>query len=823
MIFRMVQILTLAGIFLFLPGRVVAVEFNTNIIDAKDRSNIDLSRFEVDDYTPAGNYLLDVLINGRLLPERYLIAYLSVDDGTSTKLCLSPELVDLLGLSPTVRESLTLWNDGKCVSIDQKEEITANYDKEKQYLIISIPQAWLAYSDPNWVPPSQWDDGVPGVILDYNLFGNRYTPKSGSSSTNFSSYGTAGANMGPWRIRADYQYTNNETEGSHYSNFDWSQVYAFRAIPAIGAKFVGGQTYLSSSIFDSFRFLGASLSSDERMLPPTMRGYAPQVIGIARTNARVILSQNGRTLYQTNVAPGPFVIQDISEAVQGNIDVRVEEEDGRVTTFQVSAATVPFLTRKGAIRYKTALGRPMQGNNNAVSDPTFFNGEFSWGAFNDISLYGGVIATSQDYTAIAMGAGQNLHDFGALSVDVTHSRSQLPHDGKQSGESYRVNYSKRFDQTNSQITFAGYRFSEKHFMSMSQYLDRLNGNNYLQNDKQTYTVTANQYLAWPDITMYLSATHKTYWNDVSSNNYGVSVSKIFDIGSFKGISTTISANKVKYQYESENQVFFSFSVPIGVGQQVSYDAQHDKNNGYSQNISYFNSQDPRNIWRVSAGGASPEIQQGNGVFRGGYQHSSPYGEFGVDASHKNNEYNSLNTNWYGSITATAKGVSAHQNKSGNEPRIMIDTGDVSGVSLNNNSAITNRFGVAVVNGVTSYQQSDVRVDVQSLPEDIEVYSTVIQKTLTEGAIGYREIRAVKGQQIMAIIRLDDGSFPPLGSSVIADKTGAEVGILGESGLTYLAGLDDAGKLTVQWGKKQCKIILPENNGMNSGKILLPCQ
>ena len=110
MIFRMVQILTLAGMCLFLPGRAVAVEFNTNIIDAKDRSNIDLSRFEVDDYTPAGNYLLDVLINGRLLPERYLIAYLSVDDGKSTKLCLSPELVDLLGLSPTVRESLTILN-----------------------------------------------------------------------------------------------------------------------------------------------------------------------------------------------------------------------------------------------------------------------------------------------------------------------------------------------------------------------------------------------------------------------------------------------------------------------------------------------------------------------------------------------------------------------------------------------------------------------------------------------------------------------------------------------------------------------------------------
>lgn len=227
MIFRIVQILTLAGMSLFLPRWAEAVEFNTNIIDAKDRDNIDLSRFEVDDYTPAGHYLLDILINGRLLPERFLITYLPIEGGKSTRLCLSPELVDLLGLSPAVRESLTLWNDGKCVSIDEKEEITANYDKEKQYLIISIPQAWLAYSDPNWVPPSQWDEGIPGVILDYNLFANRYAPKNGDSTTNFSSYGTAGANMGPWRIRADYQYINNETDGSHYGNFDWSQVYAF--------------------------------------------------------------------------------------------------------------------------------------------------------------------------------------------------------------------------------------------------------------------------------------------------------------------------------------------------------------------------------------------------------------------------------------------------------------------------------------------------------------------------------------------------------------------------------------------------------------------
>ncbi|VTR61465.1 Outer membrane usher protein papC precursor [Serratia fonticola] len=38
------------------------------------------------------------------------------------------------------------------------------------------------------------------------------------------------------------------------------------------------------------------------------------------------------------------------------------------------------------------------------------------------------------------------------------------------------------------------------------------------------------------------------------------------------------------------------------------------------------------------------------------------------------------------------------------------------------------------------------------------YSSVVSKTLTEGAIGYRKIRAIKGQQLMAVIRLQDGSF-----------------------------------------------------------------
>lgn len=100
--------------------------------------------------------------------------------------------------------SLTAWHENQCLSLDTVPEVTAQYDQEKQSLEITIPQAWLNYRDPNWVPPAQWDNGVPGLLLDYNLLGSKFAPEQGARSTNLSSYGTAGVNVGAWRLRGDY-------------------------------------------------------------------------------------------------------------------------------------------------------------------------------------------------------------------------------------------------------------------------------------------------------------------------------------------------------------------------------------------------------------------------------------------------------------------------------------------------------------------------------------------------------------------------------------------------------------------------------------------
>ncbi|MBD8216995.1 fimbria/pilus outer membrane usher protein, partial [Erwinia persicina] len=120
------------------------------------------------------------------------------------------------------------------------------------------------------------------------------------------------------------------------------------------ARLTMGEDYLNSDIFDSFRFAGVSLVTDDNMLPPNLRGYAPEVTGIARSNAKVIIRQQGRVLYETQVAAGPFRIQDINDAVSGQLDVRVEEQDGSVQEFKMDTASIPYLTRPGSVRYKVA-------------------------------------------------------------------------------------------------------------------------------------------------------------------------------------------------------------------------------------------------------------------------------------------------------------------------------------------------------------------------------------------------------------------------------------------------------------------------------------
>jgi outer membrane usher protein FimD/PapC len=86
---------------------------------------------------------------------------------------------------------------------------------------------WMKYTDPNWTPPERWDNGITGLIFDYNLSGQatRYQ-QDGGSYQSFQVTGRQDFNLGAWRVRSQYQA--NYTSDTQGTRFDWDQFYAYR-------------------------------------------------------------------------------------------------------------------------------------------------------------------------------------------------------------------------------------------------------------------------------------------------------------------------------------------------------------------------------------------------------------------------------------------------------------------------------------------------------------------------------------------------------------------------------------------------------------------
>ena len=799
------------------------IQFNTDILDVNDRQNIDLSQFSRSGYIMPGAYTMVIHLNNSELPEQSISFYPADDDPKSSLACISPALVEQLGLKPDAQKALNWWHDNQCLDIASLKGTEARGDLATATLYLSVPQAYLEYSSPDWDPPSRWDEGIPGLLFDYNVNGQtQRQQRSGGQSNSLSGNGIVGANLGAWRLRADWQGQLDHQTGSGQGTdqrLDWSRYYAYRALPALRSRLTLGEDYLNSGMFDSFRFTGISLVSDDNMLPPNLRGYAPEVVGVAKTNAKVTISQQGRVIYETQVAAGPFRIQDISEAVSGELDVRVEEQDGSVQAFKMNTASIPYLTRPGALRFKMAAGKPSDWQHSS-NGPLFGTGELSWGVSNGWSLYGGALAGG-DYNAASLGIGRDLMALGALSFDATQSRARLPQqEGTLSGGSYRLSYSKTFDETDSQVTFAGYRFSEQDFMSMSEYLDARYYGGRVGNNKEMYTITFNQQFRDIGLSLYLNYDHQTYWDRPNNDRYNLTLSRYFDIGRFRNLSVSLTGYRNKYDGINDDGMYLSLSLPWGQGANLSYNASVNRNDS-SQRVGYYDRLDEHSNYQLSVGSGR------NGANMSGYYNrEGDMAQLSANVSYQQGSYSALGFSAQGGATLTPQGGALHRIGMPGSTRLLLDTGGVVGVPVRGygSTVDTNHWGKAVVTDVNSYYRNKASIDLNKLGENAEATKSVVQATLTEGAIGYRKFEVIAGEKAMAVIRLADGGTPPFGATVMnANKQ--DTGIVNDGGSVYLSGIRAGESMTVHWnGAAQCAISLPKMLPADMmSNLLLPCQ
>lgn len=799
------------------------IQFNTDVLDVNDRKNIDLSQFSRGGYIMPGTYGMVVHVNKNDLPEQSIPFFSPKEDPSASRACISKALANELGFKGGVLKDLTWWHGGECLDESSVPGMEIRGDLATNGLYLNIPQAFLEYSDDNWEPPSRWDEGIPGLLFDYNVNArSQRQQQSGSSTQTLSGNGTAGANLGAWRLRADWQGNIDHQTGSRQSTrkqLDWSRYYAYRAIPSLRSKLTLGENYLDSGMFDSFRFTGASLISDDNMLPPNLRGYAPEVVGVAKTNAKVVISQQGRVLSETTVAAGSFRIQDLNDAVSGELNVRVEEQDGSAQEFVVNTANIPYLTRPGAVRFKLASGKPSDWQHHSRG-PMFGTGEFSWGVSNGWSLYGGALAGG-DYNALSLGIGRDLMLLGALSFDATQSRARLPQeDGTLSGGSYRLSYSKNFDEYDSQVTFAGYRFSEQNFMSMSDYLDARYYGTRTGSGKQMYTVTFNKHFRDWGLSSYVNYSHQSYWDRPANDRYTLTMSRYFDVARFKNLNLSLSAYRNEYNGIKDDGAYLSLSMPWGANSTMSYNTTVNRNDTTHQ-IGYSDRIDEHNNYQLRAGSS-----RSGGNVNGYYNHEGDKARMSANASYQENSYSAVGLSMQGGGTMTANGGALHRAGMSGGTRILIDTNGVQDVPVRGygSTTNTNAWGKAVIGDVSSYYRNKVSIDVNKLGDNAEATKSVAQATLTEGAIGYRQFDVIAGAKTMAVIKLADGSEPPFGATVMNVRK-QETGIVNDGGSIYLSGINAGGTMTVHWnGDAQCEVRMPTPlpADMLMNTLLLPC-
>ncbi|WP_175863928.1 fimbria/pilus outer membrane usher protein [Burkholderia cepacia] len=784
------------------------VEFDPGFLSNGAGKPVDLSRYARGNIATPGTYSVDLYVGTDWIG-RHDISFKAAPGTPDAQPCFDEKMLKRIGvdfskLPPALVAELAV--NGECRRIGQViPEASATFDFSEQTLTLSIPQASLARQARGYVNPDQWDSGVPVAMLGYDF--NLYGAKSSGGSAQTQGYLglNGGVNIGNWHFRHDGSYSWSSQGSGRYQDIS---TYLQRDLPSLSSQLVIGETYTSGELFDSTQFRGIRLASDDRMLPNSLRGYAPVVRGVANTNAKVTIRQNGVTLYETTVAPGAFEIDDLyPTGYGGDLNVSVTEADGSVHTFSVPYAAVPLSLRPGISRYSVVAGtlRNPQGS----SSPLFAQATYQRGLTNLVTGYGGV-TIAEGYGAAMLGAALNT-SFGAFGADITHATTSVPGMKRFNGSSMRISYSKSISQTNTDIALAAYRYSTSGYFGLNDAMrarDTVRDGGHIDSvwrQRNRASLTLSQRLGEKGGQFSVTASTASYWNRSGADvNYSVGYNN-----AYRNISYNLSATRQRSPGGEMSTLYYaSVTIPLGNSRPttVSGSVTHDTRGrtqlqttlsdslGVDNALSYS-----LNVNHASGSGSSSTDGGGNVMYRGRFAELSASGSASAD-------YQQGSIGVRGAMVAHPGGITLSQPLS--ETFAIVEAPGAAGARITNASgARVDGRGYAIVPYLTPYNLNTVELDPKGISMDVELNETSQQVAPRAGAVPLLKFATNTGRALVIKARQANGAPLPFGAAVY-DESGKDLGVVGQASKIFARGLNDKGELTVKWGddaKSSCRI------------------
>ncbi|EQA3420661.1 fimbria/pilus outer membrane usher protein [Cronobacter dublinensis] len=773
---------------------------------------VDLSIFSTKDQLPAGNYPLRIRLNG---DERFTRTIpLTVDTHGETHPVITPALLEELNVKTEAYPALTALSPLAPIE-DLGALIPAasvRLNTHNMALEVSIPQAALRRTVRGFVDPQYWDDGIPAFFSNYTFNGTdtQSDVDAGDSSQYLNMQN--GLNIGPWRVRNYSTWSKSDDEAS------WDTVYTFlqRDIKPWRSQLTLGESYSPSMIFDSVKFKGAQLASDDNMLPDSLRGFAPVIRGIASSNAEVTVRQNGYIIFQDTVAPGAFEISDLyPTSHSGDLEVTIKEADGKERRFIQPFSAVPIMQRPGQLKYSLTAGEyDPSGPDDAT--PTFAQGTLIYGLNNRFTLYGGAMG-ADTYQAAALGVGVGLDEWGSVSVDVTQARSQLQNNTTSTGQSYRFQYSKNIEYTDTAITLAGYRYSTSGYYDFEEanheaswYDDRYSG--YYQQRSQLQ-ISINQALSGIG-SFYLNGYQRDFWNRTDKEQ-NLSAGFAFSVS---GMTWTLSSAWNKTDDQTDRQIALGVSIPL---------SRWLNNSWATFNVSQ--NQDGGTRYQSGLSGTLMDDGRLSYSLQQSYNQAGHNGDNGADSSadlnyksrfanlslgyYRSDETRQWNYGASGALVVHPHGVTLAQPLG--DAFALVDANGASDIRFRNQSGVaTDWLGYAVIPWLSPYERNELTLDTTVMPAGVDAENTHLTLIPNKGALVYAHIDAREGHRLLLTLRRTNGEPVPFGALVTLDGVDGYESIVDEGGVTYLTGVKENGVVQVKWGNRadqrcQASVVLPD--------------
>jgi outer membrane usher protein len=787
---------------------VAAYHFDSRLLLGTSLGVADIERFNRPSTIEPGSYLVDIVVNDRLFTRR------SVEwrgEGGQVQPCLDDGLLASAGML------LEQSGADACAPLGQRVPgAQARFDLPSLTLKISVPQARMKQVPRGFVERKDLDAGERVGYLNYDL--NHYASSSGGRTARSFYAGLGlGVNLGLWRLRQQSSYSAHDGQGR------WNALrsYAERPLPRWNSRLVAGQDFTDGSLLSSVAYTGLRIESDERMLPDSMRGYAPVVTGVARTNARVVIHQNGNLLYQTTVAPGPFAIRDLyPTSAQGDLKVRVEEATGEVGSFTVPFSAVPQSLRPGRLRYGAVLGqvRQIQDSRAKFADLTVERG-----LSNTVTVHGAA-RLAQGYHALVGGLALSTR-LGAWGMDIARSRTRDAQGHALQGWRYSASYSQTIEPTQTSFSLAAYRYSTRGFRDFGDALaSRVAGrhavpgwdglsDSYLQ--RSQFTLSANQQLGEQgrygalsvsasvanyatsarlrrprDMQFQINYSHR--WRSVSYSLALVRQRTGGMVGGWGGGFPHLGGKAV-------NLLMATVSIPLGIGAR-SAAVSSSLSSGAGQATALQSSvsgvaDEARTLsYSLTASGRS---SGGGGNLGASVQKSLPVATVGASASFGPG-YRQAGVQMRGAAVVHGGGLTLGPYL-GDTFGIVEAQGAEGARVRNGMGARIDGSGYALVPSLTPYRYNDISLDAREASPNVELETGERRVAPYAGAAVRLKFTTRMGQALLIQVRTADGKPLPLGADVRTAQ-GAVVGMVGQGSQAYVRVSERRGRLAVEWGE-----------------------